>query len=57
MKVYIVTSNDKISSLGFASVDEAIEWINSRGGQRVGLGWVWQADGLTFKMYEIKVKE
>ena len=57
MKAYIITCNDKISSLGFSNFDKAEEWIYSRNPEaQKWNGWTYLAGRLTYKIYEVNIE-
>lgn len=59
LKAYIITCNDKISSLGFDDFDKAEKWIMSREYEekpKKWNGWTYLAGRLTYKIYEVNIE-
>jgi len=59
MKIYAITANDKLSTLAFKNLDEAILWVESRSDKPMshGLGLIYSSSVCKYKIHELEVKE
>ena len=58
MYIYVVTYNDKVSSEGYKTVEDAIKFIKNKGYNLLQLSDWWYEDskGNTYKIHDVRVK-
>lgn len=57
-RLYVITCNDKISTLAFNEFEDAVAWVENRGDKpkRDGSNWIFTSKHNVYKIHGLEVK-